>query len=235
MNDDFAYLANRHGFYCVPTSYLHREVPKLLAAGEVYEPRTLDLISRWASKGDVVTGGAFVGDFLPAISTGAGRENRVWSFEPAPLSHTAATRTIAMNRLANVSLVQVAVGATPETLPLAITEEPGGKPMVARAKISTQPVAGVTIDVDVVTLDALVPETRRVAVLHLDVEGHELPALDGAARILSRDRPLVVLEAPRRRHVQVFTDWFAAHHRECDYHCTGRMERNAFFLALAAA
>lgn len=43
-------------------------------------------------------------------------------------------------------------------------------------------------------LDALVPDSIRVHVLKIDVEGAELQVLRGAARILSHDRPWVLFE-----------------------------------------
>ena len=38
------------------------------------------------------------------------------------------------------------------------------------------------------------PEQRNVSVLHLDVEGFEMPAVMGAARIIRNNAPVLVLE-----------------------------------------
>lgn len=46
----------------------------------------------------------------------------------------------------------------------------------------------------VVPLDALLYETSRVAVLKIDAQGSEYPAMLGARRLLERDRPVVVYE-----------------------------------------
>lgn len=43
-------------------------------------------------------------------------------------------------------------------------------------------------------LDRIVPADRRVAVIQLDVEGHEQYALEGAKATIERCRPLIVLE-----------------------------------------
>jgi len=48
--------------------------------------------------------------------------------------------------------------------------------------------------VDADTLDNIVDEDKVVDWLKVDVEGHELPVLEGASRILERDRPVLQVE-----------------------------------------
>ena len=64
MEFDYRICVNEYGFYCVPDAYAKREIPKILAQGGVYEPNTLALLARRAQGGDIVTGGAFIGDFF---------------------------------------------------------------------------------------------------------------------------------------------------------------------------
>merc|ERR1712224_258864 len=49
--------------------------------------------------------------------------------------------------------------------------------------------------VPTVALDGVVPLARRIIVVHLDLENAEGAALQGAAHLLRRWRPLVVLES----------------------------------------
>ncbi len=51
------------------------------------------------------------------------------------------------------------------------------------------------------TLDHQLADVRRVALLKVDVEGHELQVFRGGLGILSRDRPLVLFEC-EERHLQ---------------------------------
>ena len=50
------------------------------------------------------------------------------------------------------------------------------------------------LDVAAETLDAIVPESETVRFIKLDIKGAEFDALQGARRILEKDRPLVVFE-----------------------------------------
>jgi FkbM family methyltransferase len=232
MEFEYSIGANEYGFYCVPAAYARREIPQLLARGEVYEPNTLRLMRRRAGGGDIVTGGAFIGDFFPALSEALAAGARIVSFEPNPLSFAAARATIALNGLENVQLAQVAVSDAPGRLHLQTARE-GGSASAARAKIVDDPAEGDTIEVEVTTLDALVPEDRAVSILHLDVEGHEKPALLGARRIVETHRPLIVLEAERPWQRNMYADFLAESFPGTPYRLSGTMERNAFYLPVA--
>ena len=232
---DFGYriATNQYGHFCLPEAYLHREVPKRLLQGKVYEPATLQLIRRKAGSGDVVSGGAFVGDFFPAISEALADGALLHSFEPNPISHRAAEVTIALNGLNNLRLSEKAVGNSPGRQVLQ-TERRDGSAIAAAARINPD-LSGDDprgIPVDVVTLDTLVPADRQVSVLHLDLEGFEVPALEGAARILRDHAPFVVLEGTRSRRQQTYLEALNRLTGSVCYHLVGTMERNSFFKAL---
>jgi FkbM family methyltransferase len=231
MDFEHRISVNQHGFYCVPEAYARREIPRVLARGAVYEPATLALLCARARAcgGDILTGGAFIGDFLPGLAAALAPGCRLVSFEPNPLSAEAARRTIALNRLSRVDLHPVAVGARPDTLSLQLARAGGGA-AAARARIVADPQEGETLPVPVVTLDSLIAPGRPVSVLHLDVEGHEAPALEGATRLLREARPLVVLEAERPWQRQMYAEHLAALAPEAGYRPAGAMERNAFYL-----
>ncbi|QEW22900.1 methyltransferase, FkbM family [Marinibacterium anthonyi] len=197
---------NANGSYCVPDLFAGREVPGVLAAGGIYEPRTLERLRELSSGGDIVTGGAFVGDFLPFLGRCLAPGAQIISFEPHPLTWKAAQHTLWLNGLDRVTVHNVAVGEKADVLPLRLSR-PDGTPMAAASRLAPDaaqaagdPSNDKVVNVDVVPLDDLVGTDRAVSVLHLDVEGHEEPALRGAARILQRCRPAVVLECagPKR-------------------------------------
>lgn len=60
-------------------------------------------------------------------------------------------------------------------------------------------------------LDGLIEAGERIAAMKIDVEGHELAVLAGAADIIMTERPALVLEANTDRHVQWLGAWCAEH------------------------
>ncbi|MGR3502753.1 FkbM family methyltransferase [Pseudaestuariivita sp.] len=225
--------ANEYGFYCVPESFRGRKVPRLLRKGDVYEPTTLRFLARHLGDGDIVTGGAFVGDFFPALERGLAEGAQIHSFEPAPETHAAASYTIALNQLERVNLHSVAVGAEEATLHLQLARPGADEPLAAGARIVSDPGKGQTIEVPVTTLDKLVPEGRKVSILHLDVEGHEVPALSGAQRILTEHKPIVVLETGNRKRRIQYLDLLGLLAPQHKYVHTSQIEENGIFIPTA--
>jgi hypothetical protein len=71
-----------------------------------------------------------------------------------------------------------------------------------------------------VALDDVLGEDRQVAVIQLDVEGHEQQALAGAMLTVERCRPLIVLETPPS------TDWIEANLTPLGYRSEGWVDAN---------
>lgn len=225
--------ANEYGFYCVPTAFRKRKVPEMLRAGEVYEPITLQFLRRHIGTGDIVTGGVFVGDFLPALAEVLAPKAQIHTFEPNPVTFQAAQYTIAINKLKSINLHEVAVGEKDETLKLQTMREGRPGALAASAKITDRDLAGhKTIDVAVKTLDSLVPKSRKVSLLHLDVEGFELPALKGATRIITNCAPILVLETGGRKQRRQYREYLAEAFPDAGYVLTSQIEENGIYIPL---
>ncbi len=230
MDFDHRVCVNEYGFYCVPDDYAKREIPKILEQAGVYEPRTLLLMQNRCGTGDIVSGGAFIGDFFPALSRALAPGSRLISFEPNPLSFAAAQRTIDLNGLENIAFAAVAVGEKEARLHLQLART-GGSATAARARLVDSPDQGESIEVEVVPLDHLVTPDRDVSILHLDVEGHEKEALLGARQTITRSRPMIILEAERPWQRNMYLEFLNTQFPDLAYRCCGMMERNAFFLS----
>lgn len=158
-----------------------------------YEPGVVTLVAgRLPPRGGVFFDvGAHVG--LISFQVAALRRSRgvaIHAFEPNPASRLAFEHNLELNPDADVRLVPSAVGAAAGSATLTW---PRARHDPAASRIEAGPVADGELEsesVSVIALDDYAAEAgiERVDVLKLDVEGHELPALEGAERLLSSGR-----------------------------------------------
>jgi FkbM family methyltransferase len=189
------YIAyNIYGRYCVPLSSSQRPAAQAILAGNVWEPDTIDLMMSYCPAGDVVHAGTYFGDFLPALSRRLGEGGVVWAFEPNPENHRCADITVRINELRNVSLFNAGLGERSGRLQMAVFDKKG-RALGGYSHVATEADEGRSvISVEIVSVDDVIPPDRTVAVIQLDVEGFECPALRGAIATIERCRPLIVVE-----------------------------------------
>jgi FkbM family methyltransferase len=104
-------------------------------------------------------------------------------------------------------------GVSPEIHPVAASDKIGTaifhyNPMLPLTSGgSLEDVAGGRAheEVHVMPLDAIIDD--EVALIKMDVEGHEITALAGAVRLVETWRPPLILEANTEDHVAVLADW----------------------------
>ncbi len=188
---------NRYGGFCIPRE-LHEDTPaQAILHGAQYEEETLRFLRMQKWHGDIVHAGAYFGDSLPLLSAAAPRGAKVWAFEPNPLLFRCAQITCLINGLENVALYPYALGAHRGEGLLKIQDEKG-RPLGGTAHMEDVPHRTASLvgaeKVPVAALDEIIPKERTVSLMVLDVEGYEEKLLEGAARILARDAPTVVIE-----------------------------------------
>ncbi len=212
---------NLHGRYAVPAESQHRPASQCVLRGEVWEPDTIRAIVALAGENDIVHAGAFFGDMLPPLSNLKAPNALVWAFEPSPVNHAAAEATVRMNGLTHVRLFHAGLGPVDGELPLRTHNELGkslgGSSSFVRGESDPN-----AVRVPVVALDDLIAH-RPIGVIHLDVEGFEQPALEGALEIVVAQRPAIILErAPDPQ-------WIARHLAPLGYVQSGRANINFVF------
>jgi FkbM family methyltransferase len=141
----------------------------------------------------VVDAGAHIGQYAIIASPLVGPTGSVHAFEPDPDTFRQLTANVRLNRCDNVVCTQAALSREAGTarLYLADVSNIGGNSL--RPTVCYR---GRQRDVRVDTLDdyAARHSLARLDVLKADVEGAELPVLEGGAALLARWRPLMILE-----------------------------------------
>ena len=186
---------NAHGFYCVPRAAAHRPAALKIINGEVWEPETIDFVVRHCVDRSVVHAGAFFGDFLPAVSRALVADAVLYAAEPNPENHASSLWTVRINGLRNVKLFRGALGRSASTADIIVKDEAGqslgGWCSVRAPTAQIAPERLVTAQVQ--SIDHLC-RTSEIGIIHLDVEGYETPALEGALETIRRCRPIIIVE-----------------------------------------
>lgn len=220
---------NDYGGYCVPLSVLDRPAVQMILAGEIYEPDTISFMREHCGTGDIVHAGTFFGDFLPALSQACHSEARIWAFEPNPESYRCAKATLEINGVTNVVMSNLGLGSESNRLHFQVLDESGVSLGGASRFIETSEEAGVnSVEVGVERIDDIIPSSREIRILQLDVEGFEEQALIGATQTIRRCRPIVILEALENNISQ---DWFATHFPELKYELLTKLHHNTVFVS----
>lgn len=179
-------VTHRNAVYFVPRFAAHRPAARKIMRGKLYEPQTHSLMARLlaARPGDMIHAGTFFGDMLPSFSRAC--QGTVHAFEPVLESYVAAKLCVQENALENVVLLNAALGAHTGTARID-TEADTGLHRGGSSRLSN---AGQLTSV--LSIDSIGIADLRV--LQLDVEGHELPALEGAAATIARASPVILIE-----------------------------------------
>lgn len=154
------------------------------------EPLLQEALVQLLGPGDVFYDlGANVGFFTLLAARLVGPEGVVVAFEPDPRNAAALRSNIALNRLANVAVVQKGVSDTSGVRTLVIAES-------TASHIADATTAEETTAIDVVSLDDFVSEGahRPPTAIKLDIEGEEAHALRGAERLIATHRPAIICE-----------------------------------------
>ncbi len=145
--------------------------------------------------------GAWLGPWTRVLSR---RASAVHAFEPQPRLAAHLRKVVGPN----VTVHESAVGDAPGEATLVVDEGPGRDALAHLQQAqpsSTDP--GRAVRVAVTRLDDV--DLGDVGFVKIDVEGHELAVLRGAAQLLERCRPTVLVEIEQRHLAAPMQDTFA--------------------------
>ncbi len=160
-----------------------------------YETELAQEVAAAVTSGDVCYDvGAYRGFFSGVLALAGA--SRVIAFEPFPDNFAQLERMIAANPQLPITLEQVAVGSEEGIAEFNVMPDSSmGK--LASSSFQAEVASAGVLKVPLETIDGIIQQGKFPApqVIKLDVEGAEVEVLQGAKKILQRDKPLLFIEA----------------------------------------
>ena len=160
-----------------------------------YEPGVVQGLEELIQPGwTAVDVGANIGYFTLLMADRVGPQGKVIAFEPLAENFRILQENIQLNGHTNVVAENLALMSRTERIELR-SATPGAITWVASVRID-QNSAVESQGVEAVTLDEYVQQKgiAKVDFLKIDVEGAEASVLEGAANVLNRDKPVLLIE-----------------------------------------
>jgi FkbM family methyltransferase len=182
-------------FY-VPRYAAHRPVARRILRKEYVSAPLHDLVEMVMTRrpGSMVHAGTFFGDMIPSFSRKT--PGMVYAFEPALENYLLARAATTENDLRNVMLLHAGLGSAPGLARIEtrgrFRHRGGGSQVIsnpARKTFRVQPIPLVSIDQFAIA---------DLSLIQLDVEGYELPVLQGAVETIKTRQPVIVIEDDRK-------------------------------------
>lgn len=177
------------------TSYELRGDSYLANMPHDYEPalcKLLKIASSIAGEGAAMDVGANIGATAILLSK---HWPEVLAFEASPRTCKILKENIASNHINNVHIFGCGLGARDEELPITAAQNNASGGFLSQA---IQHLEGhITEIASIRNGDTFLNEqqiNQRIALIKIDVEGHELEALSGLSHRLEQDKPIIILE-----------------------------------------
>lgn len=142
--------------------------------------------------------GANIGMLTLLASRLVGSEGKVISFEPSPREAGRIRRALAINRIANVTLYQIALSDSEGQMTLRVPQGFSALGTLAHLANGDAHPAVEEFQVEVKRGDNVLGELSGPTMIKVDVEGFEVAVLSGMPSILSTLRPAVLTEVEPR-------------------------------------
>ena len=195
-------------YYLANDKYIGQRI-----ALEKYEPYETKLILKQAQKGDVVVDvGANIGYYTILLADKVGKTGMVYAFEPDITNFEILEQNIKANNLKNVMAVNTGVGSKNETKTLYKSEDNlgdhklyNGQFLISNVEIIQNPPVGKptsslkkggslkTETVKIIKLDDYL-KNQKIDLMKIDTQGWEPEVINGAKKIIERDKPTIFLE-----------------------------------------
>jgi FkbM family methyltransferase len=163
----------------------------------------------------VVDVGANFGYYTLLFADAVGGSGRVIAVEPNPDAAALLQETVLLNGYA--SRTRIVPHALSNVSGTARLYAPDGEPKNASIVEHPDLPGGRTYDVSTVALDKIALEHPRIDLVKIDAEGSEVAIIAGMQQLITRDRPMIVLEfnAARYPDPRAFLDTLLVRYGSC--------------------
>lgn len=173
-----------------PSDYLSRQ---LFLYDEFEQEELRFAVERARTGGTILDVGANIGLYTVACARAAGARGRVIALEPGPGTFAKLGRTCARLGLSNVTLVQAAAGRI--NGPVGFVSYHSGLDVQQHLADARPHEPGERLRVESRRLDDVCgSQVGAVTLVKVDIQGHEIGALDGAEQILANRRAHLIVE-----------------------------------------
>lgn len=170
------------------TLHLDEKDSMQLATGRTKEPETIDRLKQDLKEGMVfIDAGAHVGYYTLLASKLVGKKGKVIAYEPSEHNYEVLKKNVETNNLENVDFYQYAVSEKDGTATFWLSEISTEDNSLFK---DTNSAEGLTVKS--VKLDTHVK--HKVDFMKVDVEGAEHLVLQGAEKIILKDKPVLIVE-----------------------------------------
>jgi FkbM family methyltransferase len=168
---------------------------QLLIKG-IYEEEETHFFLEWLKPGMAVLDiGANFGYFTLLASKAVGPEGKVLAFEPEPGNFALLEKNVALNGYAQARPIPVALSNRKGTVRLFTDSANLGNPSLSASNV---PPSAAHVDVPTIELDELLATEKDLPghfdFIKMDVQGAEALVIEGAMKLLERDRPTLLME-----------------------------------------
>jgi FkbM family methyltransferase len=158
-------------------------VKQALLAGEPWEPYVIEEFVKHLSPGDTVLDiGAHIGSLTVPLAAQVGAEGRVFAFEPQKKIYRELVHNLALNGIRNVVPLRFALSSQAGVIEMDPITAEDGRVRIGKGGDS----------VEARTIDSF--EFPDVSLIKIDVEGHTVDVLRGAAKTIDAFTPVIIVE-----------------------------------------
>lgn len=175
-------------------------IDKQIVTKGVFEPISTRVVERFVKKGDVVLDvGANIGYYTVLLSKLVGDDGKVIAFEPTRHFGDVLRKSIEVNQLGNIEIVDF--GLSNKTQDLIIDIGPSSATLHSPAGFDT------VINhekISLTTLDAFVKQRvpEKIDFIKVDIDGHEPLFFEGAWKALEKYSPIVLFEVSHLHYLE---------------------------------